>query len=264
MVRVVIETGLVVLGQVGAGGRIEQGAMGDSVNTAARLQSATPPGTVVVGPITFERVNDLFEWEGPLRLTLKGNVETVKAYRAVRPRLGPAIAPHRIGRDLPVLGRDRELAVLHSAADRRRAQWAACCSSPGEAGVGRSRILAEFRTALTFEGDSQYLSSAAATNTSPVGGTHGPRLKSRGSAHRLCRPIDDTERSFGTFSQVPSASVAWARSQSNHRAVPSEPDGRAICARSELRLAVSRLLAAEPRVPAGVLVLRMQIRHDAR
>src|SRR5918994_222826 len=39
MVRVGIETGLVVLGQVGGGGRIEQGAMGDSVNTAARLQS---------------------------------------------------------------------------------------------------------------------------------------------------------------------------------------------------------------------------------
>ena len=152
MVRVGIETGLVVLGQVGGGGRIEQGAMGDSVNTAARLQSAAQPGAVVVGPVTFERVNDLFEWEGPLPLTLKGKAETVKAYRAVRPRLAPAIAPHRIGRDLPVLGRDREVAALRSAADRLRVGTGGVLLVTGEAGIGKSRILAELRRIL-LEGE---------------------------------------------------------------------------------------------------------------
>lgn len=51
-VRVGIETGLVVLGPVGAGQCIEYRATGDAVNTAARLQSAGVPGTVLVGPRT--------------------------------------------------------------------------------------------------------------------------------------------------------------------------------------------------------------------
>jgi class 3 adenylate cyclase len=42
MVRVGIETGLVVLGPVGGGGRVEYGATGDALNTAARLQSQGP------------------------------------------------------------------------------------------------------------------------------------------------------------------------------------------------------------------------------
>src|SRR2546421_484845 len=51
-VRVGIDTGPVVLGPVGAGSRIEYGATGGAVNTAARLQSAAEPGTVLVGGAT--------------------------------------------------------------------------------------------------------------------------------------------------------------------------------------------------------------------
>ena len=71
-VRVGVETGPVVTGAVGAGSRVEYGATGDVVNTAARLQAAADPGTVVVGPATRSLVEPAFAW-GPRReVALKG------------------------------------------------------------------------------------------------------------------------------------------------------------------------------------------------
>src|SRR5262245_21862703 len=55
-VRVGVNTGPVVLGPVGAGSRVEYGAFGDTVNTAARLQAAAVPGTVLVGAETVRLV----------------------------------------------------------------------------------------------------------------------------------------------------------------------------------------------------------------
>src|SRR5205823_4725974 len=52
-VRVGVDTGLVVAGAIGGGSRVEYSALGDAVNTAARLQSYASPGTVLVGEETF-------------------------------------------------------------------------------------------------------------------------------------------------------------------------------------------------------------------
>jgi class 3 adenylate cyclase len=64
-VRVGVESGPVVVGAVGAGSRVEYGAMGDAVNVAARLQSQAEPATVLVGQETSGRVEPFFEW-GPV------------------------------------------------------------------------------------------------------------------------------------------------------------------------------------------------------
>ena len=82
--RVGIETGLVVLGPVGGGGRVEYGATGDAVNTAARVQGQAEPGTVLVGPGTYDRVASLFEWGAELDVDLKGKSGTVVVRRGTR------------------------------------------------------------------------------------------------------------------------------------------------------------------------------------
>src|SRR5689334_8054313 len=68
--RVGVATGPVVVGEVGAGNRIEYGATGDAVNLAARLQSAAEPGTVLVGEATRRAVEPLFDWGEPKVLDL--------------------------------------------------------------------------------------------------------------------------------------------------------------------------------------------------
>ncbi|HEX8165322.1 MAG TPA: adenylate/guanylate cyclase domain-containing protein [Beijerinckiaceae bacterium] len=88
-VRVGIESGLVVLGPLGAGSRIEYGATGDAVNTAARLQAAAPPGAVLVGAATQRQIAPLFEWAPPQELELKGKARPFVPYRVVGVRAEP-------------------------------------------------------------------------------------------------------------------------------------------------------------------------------
>src|SRR5207253_1897633 len=79
-VRVGAATGAVVVGEVGAGSRVEYAAFGDTVNVAARLQSAAEPGSVLVDAATHHAVERLFEWGARQDLELKGKSEPVAAW----------------------------------------------------------------------------------------------------------------------------------------------------------------------------------------
>ena len=128
-VRVGIETGLAVLGRQGAGRKVEYTAMGDALNTAARLQAAAPPGSVLVGERTHRAVEGAFEWGDPVDLRLKGKAEDVRAFpvRSARGEAAGAGAAERV--EAPLVGRERELAAGRGSARRRgRREPAACCS----------------------------------------------------------------------------------------------------------------------------------------
>ena len=78
--RVGVNSGPVVTGAIGAGERVEFGAMGDSVNVAARLQSEAQPGSVLVGEATRQIVGDRFTWDDGATFRLKGKVDPVTAF----------------------------------------------------------------------------------------------------------------------------------------------------------------------------------------
>jgi ABC-type oligopeptide transport system substrate-binding subunit/class 3 adenylate cyclase len=144
-VRVGVESGPVVVGAVGAGSRVEYGAMGDAVNVAARLQSHAEPGSVLVGEETAARVRQLFEWGEVQELELKGKAGAV----AARPMLGPTAQPGRLrgldGVQSPLVGRARELAHLEDLTRGALAGAGAILFVTGEPGIGKSRLLSEFR-----------------------------------------------------------------------------------------------------------------------
>jgi ABC-type oligopeptide transport system substrate-binding subunit/class 3 adenylate cyclase len=144
-VRVGVNTGPVVLGPVGAGGRVEYGAFGDTVNTAARLQSAAEPGTVLAGGSTFRVAESLFEWGDPRSLELKGKSQTVQAREVTGARPATARGRGLHGFQAPVVGRDRELAVCREAIGGVLAGSGGILFLSGEAGIGKSRLLAEMR-----------------------------------------------------------------------------------------------------------------------
>ena len=143
-VRVGVNTGSVVLGPVGGGSRVEYGATGDPINTAARLQKAAAPGTVLVGESTYQLVETLFDWEGPEQLQLKGKQDAVTAYRATGVRAVPGRARGVLGRETPFVGRDEQLARLE-AADAVLGGTGGILFITGEAGIGKSRLSAEVR-----------------------------------------------------------------------------------------------------------------------
>ncbi len=131
--RIGVTTGEVVTGTE------ERLATGDAVNVAARLEQAAQPGEVLVGGPTLDHVGDVAEVEPLEPLELKGKAEPVPAYRLVRVRE----APER-SHEARFVGRERELVILREATERARAE-ARCelVTVVGEAGVGKSRLVAE-------------------------------------------------------------------------------------------------------------------------
>ncbi len=140
------------LPELGVGGRIgvmtgevvtgteERLATGDAVNVAARLEQAAQPGEVLLGEPTLALVRDAAEVEPVEPLALKGKAEPVPAYRL----LGVHDAPERQHEALFV-GRERELSVVREAWGRVQAeQRCELVTVVGDAGVGKSRLVAEF------------------------------------------------------------------------------------------------------------------------
>ena len=145
-VRVGVESGPVVVGAVGAGSRVEYGAMGDAVNVAARLQAQADPGTVLVGDGTAERAEASFDW-GPSRaLDLKGKEDVVTARTLLAHTAATSASRGIEGVQAPIVGRDRELAQIRSSRTRPLAGSGAILFVTGEPGIGKTRLISEFRS----------------------------------------------------------------------------------------------------------------------
>lgn len=149
--RVGIGTGPVVLGHVGGGSRVEYAAFGDTVNTAARIQGAARPGTVLVDEATRRNVESLFEWGEPAELELKGKEAPVTVYEVAGARAAGARPRGLEGAETVLLGRERELAVGLEGLASLRGGSGGILFLTGEAGIGKSRLLRELRDA--FGGD---------------------------------------------------------------------------------------------------------------
>ncbi|HEY8018712.1 MAG TPA: ABC transporter substrate-binding protein [Actinomycetota bacterium] len=142
-VRVGVDTGLVVVGAIGAGGRVEYAALGDAVITAARLQSQAAPGTVLVGEETHRLAEPLFSWGGPVTLTLKGKAAPVVARPVEAAAEGGATVRGLEGVETPMVGRERELEIGRAAVDAVLQGAGGILHLVGEPGIGKTRFLAE-------------------------------------------------------------------------------------------------------------------------
>lgn len=142
-VRIGIATGeaLVVLSA-----RPDQGetfVTGDVVNTAARLQGSAPVGTIVVGEPTFRATERIFDYEPLPAAILKGKAEPTPRWRvrSARSRFGSDLAR---GPSTPLVGRERERAILRSTFDRAvRDSTVQLVTVAGEPGIGKSRLVEE-------------------------------------------------------------------------------------------------------------------------
>jgi hypothetical protein len=140
VVRTGINTGEVMAGDPGAG---QAFVSGDSVNMAARLEQAAPPGEILLSGSTLRLVRDAVDVEPVEPLTLKGKPEPFPAFRLVSvDALGEGVA-RRSGEAL--VGRSEELSQLEQACERavdQRRCW--MVTVMGEPGVGKSRLVDAF------------------------------------------------------------------------------------------------------------------------
>ena len=139
-VRVGIDSGAVV---VGAGAGKDADVFGETPNIAARVQTAAAPDTVLITGATHRLLSGLFVVEECGAQALKGVANPVELYRVLRPTgVRGRLA---VARGLtPFVGREEELRLLLSRWERARDGEGQFVLVVGEAGIGKSRLVAEF------------------------------------------------------------------------------------------------------------------------
>lgn len=147
-VRAGVHTGTVLLG----GGVDAEGSIrGATVNVAARMEQSAPPGRLRISHASYTLVRGLFDVEEPPPISVKGVAEPMRSYLVGRARpAASGVAQRGIdGVDAGMVGRDAEIELLRERlGEAVRTRCAHAVMVVGDAGLGKSRLLAEFERSL--------------------------------------------------------------------------------------------------------------------
>ena len=150
--RIGVHAGPVIEGTLGNDLRVEFKAVGDTVNLASRMEGLAEPGTTYVTEETFKSTEGFFRFEALGEKDVKGKEESVNVYRVITPSTRrtrfDVSAEHGL---TPFVGRERELELLLDGFERSKGGHGQAFSIIAEAGVGKSRLLYEFRKAVGNE-----------------------------------------------------------------------------------------------------------------
>lgn len=122
-------------------------AVGDAVNVAARLEQAAGPGEILLGPKTADLVRDAVSVEALEPMALKGKSRPQAVCRLVEVLVPAGSPPRQL--DAPLVGRAHQVRLLEDAfASVVRERTCVLFTLLGVAGVGKSRLVAEFTDKL--------------------------------------------------------------------------------------------------------------------
>ena len=151
-VRMGINTGLVVIGAIGDNLRMDYTAVGDTTNLAARLQQLAEQGQIIASESTFQAVEGYCHTKYLGEFSLKGIKTPVRAWEVLADRGARTRLEIETERGLtPFVGRERELRLLRECYEKARSEQGQMVFIVGEAGIGKSRLLLEFRRRLGAE-----------------------------------------------------------------------------------------------------------------
>jgi class 3 adenylate cyclase len=149
-VRIAVNTGEAIVTLAARPGLGEAMVAGDVVNTAARLQSAAPVGSVIVGEETRASTRTVIDYVPAPPVVAKGKSAPLRVWLAVGALSGAGDRPHARA---PMVGRERELEVLSGI-------WERVCAERrphlvtlfGLAGIGKSRLALELAQVVGSQG----------------------------------------------------------------------------------------------------------------
>ena len=150
--RIGIHTGTVVVGALGNDLRVEFKAVGDTVILSSRMEGLAEPGCTYVTEDTFRLTEGIFRFEALGEHAVKGKTDAVKVFRVIGPSTQRTRFDVSAERGLtPFIGRERELEILLDGFERTKTGRGQAISIISEAGIGKSRLLYEFRKAVVNE-----------------------------------------------------------------------------------------------------------------
>ena len=155
--RIGLNSGLVVIGSIGDDLRMDYTAVGDTTNLASRMESMAMPGAILVSKSTYRLTRDFFEFKSLGEVEVKGKEYPQEAFELtkvgeVETRIEAAVAKGLTR----FVGRKNSMAALIEGYEKAKSGSGQIVGIVGEAGVGKSRLLLEFRKRLP-QGEFTYL-----------------------------------------------------------------------------------------------------------
>jgi hypothetical protein len=119
------------------------------------MESAAEPGSILITEDTHKLIAPLFETEALSPTEVKGKVEPVSVFRVLGPKQVPGKVRGIEGLESPLVGRELEFGTLLEALERLEAGVGGIITITGEAGIGKSRLVAgNRRISFKWRGDS--------------------------------------------------------------------------------------------------------------
>jgi len=152
-VRLGIHTGPVVVGEMGAGGRHEQLALGETPNIAAHLEGLAAPNTVVISAMTKRLVETAFVLEELGCHCLKGVPEAIAVAKVLKP-IAAQSDEEEVGTGVvtTLVGRDEEIGLLLRRWEQSKEGFGQVVLINGEAGIGKSALAEVLREHVASQG----------------------------------------------------------------------------------------------------------------
>jgi len=145
-----INTGLVVTGEVNLE-KGTHGVAGDTINVAARLGSLAKEDEIIVGSDTYRQALGYFNFEESAPTVIKGKAEPIHIYKVLSLMEQPITTRRHHGLGADLIGREVELAQLDEAVQNLREGKGTIFSIFGDRGIGKTRLVEEFKATLDIE-----------------------------------------------------------------------------------------------------------------
>jgi class 3 adenylate cyclase/predicted ATPase len=142
-VQVGVSSGTMRVGGYGGARRQSFGAIGDDVNTAARLMALALPGEILVSGRLRQALGDEFTLEARSPIPMKGKAEPMPVFAVLRAQQRRAIRLQEPTASSPMVGREAETALLADGVAAALRGQGRLIGLMAEAGMGKSRLVAE-------------------------------------------------------------------------------------------------------------------------